>query len=167
MKAVAILLVGVSLHVKAQTFSEWFQQNKTQLKYLRQQIEALQAYSQTVQQGYALAERLTDSIWVIKAGDLGLHSVYIGDLSKVRPALATVYSESAALYEQIKAVSPTLADLQGYADRLMNWQYLLLSDGRLQLTDAQRQQALSNNEAALYDLLTDVLNIRNALNFQK
>ena len=40
--------------LQAQTFSEWFRQNNTQLQYLQEQIAALQAYQATQQKGYTV-----------------------------------------------------------------------------------------------------------------
>ena len=41
---------------KAQTFAEWFQQKKTQIKYLTEQIAALEQYGNYVKQGYRIAQ---------------------------------------------------------------------------------------------------------------
>jgi len=39
-----LLVVSAGSNLQAQTFAEWFQQKKTQKKYLLQQIAALQVY---------------------------------------------------------------------------------------------------------------------------
>lgn len=81
-----LLLAGGTL--QAQTFDEWFRQKKTQKKYLVQQIAALQAYSGTLRQGYALVQQGLHAVHTIKQGDLGLHQDFFSSLHTVNPALA-------------------------------------------------------------------------------
>lgn len=82
-----ILLLATSA-TQAQTFDEWFRQKKTQKEYLVQQIAALQAYSGTLRQGYALVRQGLHAVHTIKQGDLGLHQDFFSSLHTVNPALA-------------------------------------------------------------------------------
>jgi hypothetical protein len=54
-----VLLVVLGLltvrSLKTQTFSEWFRQNSTRLKYYGKQIAALQLYLGKLEKGYEIA----------------------------------------------------------------------------------------------------------------
>ena len=50
----------------AQTLAEWTQQNKTQIKYLVEQIAALQAYALVAEKGYSIAKTGLNAIGNIK-----------------------------------------------------------------------------------------------------
>nr|WP_067054214.1 hypothetical protein [Mucilaginibacter sp. L294] len=73
---------------KAQTFSEWFAQNKTQKKYLIEQIAALKVYAGFLKKGYNIAHDGLTAISDIKNGDFGLHSTYFNSLKAVNPEVA-------------------------------------------------------------------------------
>jgi hypothetical protein len=74
--------------MQAQTFAEWFQQNKTQKKYLAEQIVALQAYAVVLKKGYDVAHKGLGVIGDIKNGDFNLHSLYFSSLKAVNPEIA-------------------------------------------------------------------------------
>lgn len=69
--------------VAAQTLAEWFQQKKTQIQYLEQQVAALKAYAQVAQKGYGIAKSGLTLIGNIKRGDFTLHSNYFSSLTNV------------------------------------------------------------------------------------
>jgi hypothetical protein len=71
--------------VKAQTFAEWFSQKKTQLKYLTQQIAALEQYGSFVKQGYAISQHGLGGIGNWVAGEFDLHNGYYNSLRTVNP----------------------------------------------------------------------------------
>jgi hypothetical protein len=72
---------------KAQFFSEWFQQKKTQKKYLLQQIAALQVYIGYVQKGYEIGKDGLNLVGDIKDGDFNLHKGYFKSLVSVNPEI--------------------------------------------------------------------------------
>ena len=72
---------------KAQTFSEWFSQKKTQKKYLLQQIAALQVYSGYLKQGYNIATNGLGSISDYLKSEYGLHNTYYNRLKKADPVV--------------------------------------------------------------------------------
>ena len=84
---ITLFFAAFSLRMQAQTFNEWFRQNKTQLKYLGQQIAALEAYASAVEKGYAIIKTGTGIIGNIKRGDLSLHSSYFASLMSVKPGV--------------------------------------------------------------------------------
>ena len=90
MKKITVLLLAICIaHItKAQTFAEWFQQGKTQKKYLAEQIAALQAYAIVLKKGYDISQKGLTAIGDIKNGDFGLHSLYFSSLKAVNPEVA-------------------------------------------------------------------------------
>jgi len=72
-------------YVYGQTYDEWFRQKKTQIKYLTEQIAALQVYAGYVEKGYKIAKDGLDVIHTIKQGDFSLHNNYFSSLRNVSP----------------------------------------------------------------------------------
>ena len=81
-----IVLLGCQC-VWAQTLEEWFNQNKTQKKYLMEQIAALKVYGGYLKKGYGIAKDGLNLISDIKNGDLDLHKDYFNSLTDVRPVI--------------------------------------------------------------------------------
>jgi hypothetical protein len=77
----------MSSALSAQSFSEWFRQQKTQIKYLHQQIGALQALTDAIEDGYGIIGEGTDTIgWVLQK-DEDQHAAYFASLQHVKPAI--------------------------------------------------------------------------------
>lgn len=91
-----LALVMVFSRSHGQTFNEWFRQKKTQIKYLGEQILALQNYAHTIEQGYSIAKNGLTLISDIKSGDFSLHSEYFQSLSNIKPEIAS-YSKVAQI----------------------------------------------------------------------
>ncbi len=90
MKKICLLLfilTTVSETINAQTSAEWFQQKKTQKKYLIQQIAALQVYLEYGQKGYKIAKEGLTTISGLTKGELNLHGDYFNSLKKVNPQI--------------------------------------------------------------------------------
>ncbi len=103
MKNLLIILV-FSIGIKqsqAQTYDEWFRQNKTQKKYLFQQISALQQYIGYAQKGYSIATKGLNAIQNIKHGDFNLHNNFFNSLSAVNPGISKYSKVSALIVLQI------------------------------------------------------------------
>jgi hypothetical protein len=71
----------------AQTFAEWFSQGKTQIKYLTQQIAALNALRVSGEQGYNMLKNEWGTIGNWKNGEYGLHQAYYASLASVSPVV--------------------------------------------------------------------------------
>ncbi|SCW38074.1 hypothetical protein SAMN03159284_00103 [Mucilaginibacter sp. NFR10] len=69
--------------VRAQTFAEWFQQKKTQKKYLLQQIAALQVYASYYKAGNNIARNGLGSITGYLKSENNLHTTYYNNLQNV------------------------------------------------------------------------------------
>ena len=82
-----LLLVGSNLGAKGQTWSEWWNQKKTRMKYMREQEAALAALQQTTANGYAgtlLEMWLVDSFFM---KDYSQHWNFFNELRRSNPAL--------------------------------------------------------------------------------
>jgi uncharacterized protein YfkK (UPF0435 family) len=88
-KIIAILFTAfiLSFSANAQTFEEWFQQKKTQKKYLVQQIAALKVYLGYVKKGYEIAQRGWTTAENIKGGNFNLDRDFFRSLKNVNPAI--------------------------------------------------------------------------------
>lgn len=84
---IIIILVCCAKQGYSQNFDEWFNQKKTQTKYLIEQIAALQAYLGEVQQGYTTLHKGLSLIGDIKNGEFSLHQNYFNDLNAVNPSI--------------------------------------------------------------------------------
>lgn len=82
------LFSAFCLSSSGQTWEEWWEQKETQIKYLKEQIVALQAYSKVVNKGYDIAKDGLDIIGQIKKGDFDLHSEKFLLLMLVNPLIA-------------------------------------------------------------------------------
>jgi hypothetical protein len=72
-----------------QNAQEIFNQKKTLIKYLSQQVAALQVYIGYARQGYSIAKDGLNMIGDIKKGDFNLHNNYFNSLKQIKPAVAT------------------------------------------------------------------------------
>src|SRR5574338_1013975 len=82
-----LILVSMADRLKAQTLAEWFQQKKTQKKYLLQQIAALQIYIGYAQKGYNIAKEGLTTIGGFTRGEFNLHTDYFNSLKSVNPEI--------------------------------------------------------------------------------
>ena len=89
MKKIGVLFIVFSLagSIYGQTGDEWFKQKKTQIKYLTQQLAALQVYEGYLSKGYKIANGGLHAIGDIKNGEFHLHEAFFSSLSLVNPAI--------------------------------------------------------------------------------
>jgi hypothetical protein len=89
MKSQIVILFLLSLgNANAQTFDAWFQQKKTQKKYLVDQIVALKVYAGYVKKGYNIVHGGLTTIENIKNGNLVLDQSFFDSKRNVNPALS-------------------------------------------------------------------------------
>lgn len=110
-----ILLCCFITGLKAQTWGEWFNQKKTQKKYLAEQIAALKVYSGYLQKGYAVAKGGLTSISDFKIGELNLHTDFFNALKAVNPKIknyskvAEIIAMQLEIIQRYKALKTKLA----------------------------------------------------------
>lgn len=86
MKKMILIVFVLSTNVcYGQTWAEWFRQNKTQKKYLIQQIAALQVYIDFAHKGYGIVKDGLNAIGDLKNGELNLHAGYFAGLRSASP----------------------------------------------------------------------------------
>ncbi|MFI5137708.1 MAG: hypothetical protein ACHQIM_07760 [Sphingobacteriales bacterium] len=173
-KAILICFVLSALclqHSYAQTFAEWFSQGKTQIKYLTQQIAALNACETSIRQGYNMLKGEWISIGNFKNGEFGLHQSYYTSLSTVNPqvksspdinSITTEQQSIITMLNAIQQVAGLTTDEQSYIktvaqnifnecakdlDKLNS----VLKNGTLQMSDDERLKQIRNVQAAMLD----------------
>lgn len=104
MKKIVIILVLFANGAYAQTWKEWTQQKKTQIKYLINQIAALQVYIGYVEKGYAIANKGLNAIHAIKKGDFSLHDEYFTSLKSVNPKIKNYLKVADIMAMQVKII---------------------------------------------------------------
>ncbi len=150
----------------AQTLEEWFQQKKTQIKYLVQQIAALKVYTDYLQKGYKTASEGLNTITDIKNGDFLLHKGHFDSLKTVSPAvkesswvtdiillenrmvsltqneLKNAKESGSFTPEEIAYLEVVFDNLISEATNNLNELILLTTDGDLQMKDDERIQRI-------------------------
>jgi hypothetical protein len=72
---------------RAQTFTEWFKQNSTRLKYYARQVAALQVYAGELEKELQVSDAGLTAISGSKQGEYDLHDGYYASLENINPAL--------------------------------------------------------------------------------
>ena len=96
-----ILVISLLSNLNAQTWGEWFNQNKTQREYLVKQIGALKLYAGYLTTGIKVAHNGLQFIGAIKNGDLGQHKSYFSSLSKISPSVSKSAMIASILFNQL------------------------------------------------------------------
>jgi len=169
--------------VSAQTFAEWFSQKKTQLKYLTQQIAALEQYESGVRQGYRIAQGGWGGIGNWVKGEFDLHSAYYSSLKNVNPAIrANPKADSTVSYAML--IPQQFDHLNGLAgldqvsrdyiasvrtsvmketDKDLSELQLVMTDGKVEMTDDERITRLDQIDARVKDKLAFVRSFCNSV----
>lgn len=99
-----LLVVSAGSSLQAQTFAEWFQQKKTQKKYLLQQIAALQVYIGYAKKGYNIVKDGLNTIGGFTRGEFNLHTDYLNSLKSVNPEIRRYAKVADIIALQVKIV---------------------------------------------------------------
>jgi len=163
-KMLLFLLIFVSMagSLKAQTLAEWFQQKKTQKKYLLQQIAALQIYIGYVQKGYQIAKEGLTTIGGFTRGEFNLHADYFNSLKVANPEIKhyTKVAEIIGLqvkivqnynstYRKLKSIDvfsnnelnyirSTFSNLLDDCEKTLDELITVTTDGKLEMKDDER-----------------------------
>lgn len=147
-----LVLMAVSGSLKAQTFAEWFQQKKTQKKYLIQQIAALQVYIGYAKKGYNIAKDGLNTIGGFTRGEFDLHGDFINSLKNVNPEIKRYAKVADIIALQVKIVQQS-----GRAYRQLQ-QSDMLSANELTYIDRVFTRLLDDCEQILDELITVTTN---------
>jgi hypothetical protein len=88
-----------------QNLAEWTRQKKTQIRYLTDQVAALQVYISCTAEGYTIARKGLGLIGVSGDRDLGMHVGYFSSLRQVNPNLKNHRDVAEVMTLQISIVS--------------------------------------------------------------
>lgn len=123
----ALLLNVIVVPLQAQTFEEWFQQKKTQKKYLVQQIAALQVYIGYAKKGYKIAQEGLTTIGGFTRGELDLHTDFFNALSTVHPEIrqspmaTAIVSLQRQIVREYNKTYPALRKSKAFTDDEMDY----------------------------------------------
>ncbi|MCR8556943.1 hypothetical protein KXD93_04790 [Mucilaginibacter sp. BJC16-A38] len=178
-----LLLLGSAERSEAQTFAEWFSQKKTLIKYLTQQIVALESFESDVKKGYRIATGGLGTIGGITGAEFGLHQSYFASLKTVNPAVRND-PDLAVVSEYAQAIGSglnTLGQVDGLDSdtktyiRQVSAQVLqdcnadlvelkpVVSDGQVQMTDQERIAKLHEVYERMKDRYVFTQHFRNAV----
>lgn len=167
----ALLLLFVGTSAFGQTWGEFFNQKKTQKKYLLEQLVALKMYAGYLKKGYDIVGTGISTVKDIKNGEFSLHSTFFSSLKSVNPAIrknAKVASIISLQISIIKALNSTrdndglklsenqyILDVEDRVtdDCLVDIEELLLviTSGRLEMSDDERIERLDS----IYERMRD------------
>lgn len=171
MKMKVLVMITVLLTCKSvigQTTQEWTQQKKTQIRYLVEQIAALQIYAKYLKTGYDIVQKGHNLIGDIKEDNFNDHSSYFGSLKLVKLPLKN-QQKIQLIAGLLTRIEERLNDLYSYCSAQPEFQqhestYIgkvrdnmilkceiqierinaLISDGILQMNDEERISRIDN-----------------------
>ncbi|WP_345949197.1 hypothetical protein ABDD95_20335 [Mucilaginibacter sp. PAMB04274] len=166
---VGLVFILLSSTVQAQTFAEWWIQRKTQLKYLQQQIVALQVYGGYVRQGYQLTQQGLGSVTAWTGKEWSLHAAYYASLKAVKPLIQNdpkaleIFRYASAIpgqFDQLAALTGPVASQQAYitavrqkvlqeCSRDIDQLQLVMTSGKAEMTDDERIERLDQLYASM------------------
>ena len=182
---ISIWLLAVSHQLLAQNSDEWFNQKKTQIKYLLQQIAANEVYIEYLQKGYKIAESGLNTINDIKHGDFNLHNDFFNSLKNVNPKIkglakvadiisfqVQIIKEARSAVQHIQAsdqfTSAEITYLQDVFNHLLdecikkiNALIDVSTSGNTQMTDDERMKRID----AIYTDMQDKLSFSKSFSF--
>ncbi|MFT4152241.1 hypothetical protein [Parafilimonas sp.] len=175
---IIIWMMVLASAAHAQTFAEWFQQKKTQKKYLIRQIAALQVYIGYLQKGYKIAKDGLNTIGDFTQGEFNLHTDYFNSLKSVNPNVKRYAKVAGIITLQVKIVqnynraikqlkssaafsgdelsyigkvfSNLLDDCAGTLDELI----AVTADGKLEMKDDERLKRIDKLYSDMQDEFT-------------
>ena len=176
-----LLVVASTELVRAQTFSEWFKQKKTQKKYLLAQIAALKTYAIALEKGYHMAQSGLGTISNLKESNFLQHALHFNTMTMVSPAvknnprvaaIATMEDGSAGVRRRLMVrkdlnqwlTSKENSSLKAFHEQTtkeaakdLDYLELLVTDNTLQMTTAERIQQIETLYAAVKGKYSSVL----------
>lgn len=162
--------------VSAQTFGEFFNQKKTQKRYLLEQLAALKVYAGYLKKGYEIVGNGVGMVRDLKNGEFGLHSAFFGSLKAVSPAIRNnaKVAETISLQLGIVRAFGTMSDhelltvsnrnyIDGVREKVMNEcaadleeLLIVITSGKVEMSDDERIQRLDKVYGSMRDKSTFV-----------
>lgn len=159
-----LLLALCFQQASAQTFAEWFSQKKTQIKYLTQQIAALEQYESYIKQGYEISQNGLGNIGGYIKGEYGSHTAYYNSLKTVNSqvksnnkadSIISYAKQIPGLFDHLNELSGLGKDNKVYiakvetkvldeCDKDLSELELVLTSGQAQMSDDERIRRLDD-----------------------
>jgi hypothetical protein len=157
--------------VQAQTGDELFNQKKTQLRYLAEQIAALRVYAGYVKDGYEIVSDGVQTVESLKNGEFDVHNAFFKSLKAVNPSISNsgkavdIVSLQLAINKSlngIKGLRYLSVSQRNYITRVKNQVLkecnndleellLVVTSGQLEMTDDERIKRIDKIYAAMSD----------------
>jgi len=115
-RIIFILLLCYASFCFGQNADEWLDQKKTQEKYLKQQIAALQVYIGYAKTGYKIVNKGLTTVQNIKKGDFNLHRDIISSFKNVNPRIKGYAKVGDIIAYQFRIIKQTKEMLKGARD---------------------------------------------------
>jgi len=149
---VTAMLCTISFVSWGQTFSEWFRQKKTRMKYLYKQIAALKVMKQAIEEGNEDAELEIDSEEVNMELEYKLAEEYLTSLGKVKP----VFLREGNIQGSIGVARATIKMAKEYLAEWAKTKWLSKADkavlrSQLELVINDMEQSMSNLRLLITD----------------
>ena|SRR5260221_7142607 len=172
---ISLAIACISCESYGQTFAEWFQQKKTQKKYLVQQIAALHVYLDYLKKGYSIVHNGLNTIGNIKNGSFNLDRDFFSSLKNVNPAIRKmakvtdiisfqvfITREMGRVYqfcatnkhftpEEIRYIAKVHTNTVLLTDASVSELMTILKSGKAQMTDDERIRRIDT----IYDDMND------------
>ncbi len=139
---VLLLVVLGPMCASAQTLSEFIRQKATQKKYLLQQIAALEVYIGYAKKGYQIVGGGVNLVKDISSGEFGLHQRYFASLASVNPLIKNGAQVAGILEYQL-----------GIASALRGWEKVELNDGERRYVMEIKAGLIAGSASDLEELL--------------
>src|SRR6266850_6945673 len=163
---ISLAIACISHESYGQTFAEWFQQKKTQKKYLIQQIAALRVYVDYLKKGYSIVHNGLNTIENIKNGSFNLDRDFFSSLKNVNPAIRNmakvtdiiafqvfIAREMGRVYnfcatnkhftpEEVRYIAKVHTNMLMLTDASVSELATILKSGKAQMTDDERIQRI-------------------------
>jgi hypothetical protein len=102
---ISLIIFVLSVQLKAQGLSNFFSQKEADIKYMLQQIAALQVYIGYTEKGYSIAQKGLTFIGDLKRGEFDLHSAFFSSFSAVNPSIKNYAKVADIISYQLSIVS--------------------------------------------------------------
>ena len=173
-----LILVSMTGSLEAQTLAEWFQQKKTQKKYLLQQIAALQIYIGYAKKGYQIAKERLTTIGGFTRDEFNLHADYFNSLKVVNPEIKhyakvaeiigleikivqnynstfrKLKSTNAFSNDELSYIRSVFTNLLDDCEKTLDELIAVTTDGKLEMTDDERMARIDKLYLDMQDKFT-------------
>jgi hypothetical protein len=152
------------LHLHGQGLSNFFSQKEADIKYMLNQIAALQAYIGYAEKGYSIAQKGLTFIGDLKKGEFDLHSAFFSSLETVNPSIskyakvADIISYQLSIVQSFKKIlqlknmsaaeisylETVYNNMSSACTRSLTDLINIITDDTYQMTDNQRMKRIDN-----------------------